>query len=278
MKNKSSIITLIVVLSILAIGVIGLLVMLLTNNITFHGLFGNVNFSTSKTIIHDEYYENKYNLIDINNSLGDIYLFNSEDEKIHVVVYGEEDMLSIEDNESLKIKYKGKSCFGFCFNYEAAKIEVYIPTDYDKKIKVENSAGNIKVNDFPSAILDIDSDLGDTKIGNIKELNIVSDAGDIDVNSVNRIKAENNLGDIKIDKVTEYLDIEDDCGDIKIKNIDIKESSRITNNMGDIKIGQTNDIRIESKVSLGEEKVNDSNSKSDIVLDIKNSCGDIEVN
>lgn len=278
MKNKSSIITLIVVLSILAIGVIGLLVMLLTNNIRFHGLFSNINFSTSKTIIHDEYYENRYNLIDINNSLGDIYLFNSEDERIHVVVYGEEDMLSIEDNESLNIKYKGKSCFGFCFNNQAAKIEVYIPTDYDKKIQVENSAGNIKVNDFPSAILDIDSDLGDTKIGNIKELNIVSDAGDIDVNSVNRIKAENNLGDIKIDKVTEYLDIEDDCGDIKIKNIDIKESSRITNNMGDIKIGQTNDIRIESKVSLGKEKVNDSNSKSDIVLDIKNSCGDIEVN
>lgn len=278
MKNKSSIITLIVVLSILAIGVIGLLVMLLTNNIRFHGLFSNINFSTSKTIIHDEYYENRYNLIDINNSLGDIYLFNSEDERIHVVVYGEEDMLSIEDNESLNIKYKGKSCFGFCFNNQAAKIEIYIPTDYDKKIQVENSAGNIKVNDFPSAILDIDSDLGDTKIGNIKELNIVSDAGDIDVNSVNRIKVENNLGDIKIDKVTEYLDIEDDCGDIKIKNIDIKESSRITNNMGDIKIGQTNDIRIESKVSLGEEKVNDSNSKSDIVLDIKNSCGDIEVN
>ena len=48
--------------------------------------------------------------------------------------------------------------------------------------------------------------------------------------------------------------------------------------MGDIKINSTNDIRIDAKVSLGEEKVNNSNYKSDIVLNLENSCGNIEVN
>ena len=97
-----------------------------------------------------------------------------------------------------------------------------------------------------------------------------------DVNKLTEL--EQRIGDIKIDKVNEFLDIKADCGDIKIKYVDIKENSKIENNMGDIKINSTNDIRIDAKVSLGEEKVNNSNYKSGIVLNLENSCGNIEVN
>lgn len=278
MKNRPLIIALIVVLSILTIGVISLLVMLLTNNINFNMFFGKGFYSTSKTIIYDEYYENKYDLININNSLGDVYVLNSGDEKIHVVVYGEEDRLTIKDINNLDISYKAKSCFGFCFNQPSSKIEVYLPSTYDKDINIENNAGDIEIDNFKNASLTINSDLGDTNIGIVKTLDINSHAGDIEVDSVNRIKAKNNLGDIKINKVNEYLDIDASCGDIKIKLVDIKENSRINNSLGDIEVNHTNDIRIDSKVSLGEEKISNNNYKSDIVLKIDNSCGDIEVN
>lgn len=278
MKNKSLIITLIVILSILTIGVIGLLVMLLSNKVNFNIFFGRGLYSTSKTIIHDEYYENEYDLIEIDNSLGDVYVLNSKDERIHVVVYGEEDQLTIRDNNSLDISYKAKSCFGFCFNQPSSKIEVYLPSTYDKDINIENNAGDIEIDSFKNASLTINSDLGDANIGTIKFLEINSHAGDIDVDTVNRIKAVNNLGDIKIVKVTEYLDLDAKCGDIKIESVDIKENSRINNSLGDIEVNRTNDIRIDAKVSLGDEKIRNNNYKSDIILDINNSCGDIEVN
>lgn len=278
MKNKPLIITLIVILSILTIGVVSLLVLLLNNSTSINKFFSNGFYSTSETIIHDQYYENKYDLIDIKNSLGDIFILNSEDEKIHVVVYGDKNQLTIRDSNNLKIDYKSKPCFGFCFNQPSSKVEIYLPSTYDKEINIENKTGDIKIEDFKEAILIVDSDLGDTDIGTVKSLEITSHAGDIEVNKVNRIKAINNLGDINIDKVNEFLDIKADCGDIKIKYVDIKENSKIENNMGDIKINSTNDIRIDAKVSLGEEKVNNSNYKSDIVLNLENSCGNIEVN
>lgn len=278
MKNKPLIITLIIILSILAIGVIGLLVVLLTNGTKFNRFF-NINFNfTSKTIIHDEYYENNFELIDIKNSLGDVYFLNSNDERVHVVIYGEEDQLSIRSDNSLTIDYKTKSCFGFCFNQPLSKIEVYVPSSYDKVVKIDNKAGDIKVDDFVSATFKINSDLGDSTIGSIKSLDIVSHAGDIEVDTVERIKAENNLGDIKISRVNEYLDIENNCGDTKIGYIDVKENSRIDSDLGDVEIKHTNDIRIISKVSLGDNRIYNSNKNSNITLDIDNSCGDVKVN
>lgn len=278
MKNKPLIITLIIILSILAIGVIGLLVILLTNGAKFNRFF-NINLNNiSKTIIHDEYYENNFELIDIKDSLGDVYFLNSNDERVHVVVYGEEEQLSIRSDDNLTIDYKTKSCFGFCFNQPSSKIEVYVPSTYDKVVRIDNKAGDIKVDDFISATFKINSDLGDSNIGSVKSLDIVSHAGDIDVDTVDRIKAENNLGDIKIFRVNEYLDIENNCGDTEIGYIDIKEDSRIDSDLGDVEIKHTNDIRIISKVSLGDNRVNNSNKNSNITLDIDNSCGDVKVN
>lgn len=278
MKNRPLIITLIIILSILAIGVIGLLVVLLTNGANFNKFFYNSFNSTSKTIIHDKYYENSFDLIDIKNSLGSVYFLNSTDERIHVVVYGEEELLSIRDDNNLSINYKAKSCFGFCFNQPSSKIEVYVPSNYDKLVKIDNKAGDIKVDDFVSATLKANSDLGDTNIGSVKSLDIVSHAGDIDINTVERLKAKSNLGDITIFKVNEFLDIKSDCGDTEIGYIDIKEYSRIDSNLGDVEIKHTNDIKIFSNINLGDRKINNSNNNSNIVLEINSSCGDIEVN
>ncbi len=275
-NNRTLIITLIIILSILAISVIGFLILLLTNKFSFYNF---VNFNQySDTIIHDEYYDNKFELIDIKNSLGDINIISSEDDQIHVVVYGEEELFSINEDSALSITYKAKSCIGFCFNQPSSKIDLYVPSDYDKKIKIESKAGDIKVSDFELANFDIESDLGDTNIGIVDSLNIIVHAGDMDVDTVKTIEAENDLGDITITKIKEYFDIRNNCGDIEINDVNITKNSKIYNALGDITVKHTNDINIEASVKLGDMDINKNNSKSDIQLEIENRCGDIEVN
>ena len=52
----------------------------------------------------------------------------------------------------------------------------------------------------------------------------------------------------------------------------------INSDLGDIKIEETNDIYIETDVSLGDAKVNNNNRHSEIILSIENNLGDIKVN
>lgn len=276
MKNKPLIITLIVILSVLTVAVIGFLIALLTNKFNFN--FGLDFNHYSDTIILDEYYENKYSLINIKNSLGDVNIIDSEDNKIHIVVYGEEDLLSINEGSSLDIEYQAKACFGFCFNQPSSRIEISIPKDYKEKIKIKSNAGDIDIADFELANIKIEADLGDVKIGNVNDLNITVHAGELDVNRVNRITAKNDLGDLTINHVSEFLDITSNCGDIDISNAMITEDSKLYNALGDITIKNTSDINIDSEVKLGDNNIRKNNSKSDIKLDIENKCGDVEVN
>ena len=74
------------------------------------------------------------------------------------------------------------------------------------------------------------------------------------------------------------MQIKEDCGDVKIDSLNLKENSSIHNSYGDIKIGSTNEIYINAKTSLGDTKINNNYQKSYVTLTIDNSCGDIRVN
>ena len=104
-----------------------------------------------------------------------------------------------------------------------------------------------------------------------------SSCGDIEIGTVNDAKVKNNYGDITIRNINNYMNIEADCGDIEIENVNINKNSYIKNSLGNIEIAHTNDIHIDAKTDLGDTSVND-NYKADITLTIKNNCGDIEVN
>lgn len=278
-NNRSLIITLIVVLSILVLGIFSLLIFLLTNGNALTNLSHWNVLSPSKELIFDSYYDNHFSSIEVENNLGDINLINSTDDRIHVVVYGDDDdKLTVTDNGTLEIIYNEKPCFGLCFNQRSSKIEISIPASYDKKIVIDNNAGDINIADFSLATFKITSDLGDTNVGTVKDADITNHAGDIEISSVNRIKAINNLGEVSINKVNEYAEIENDCGDIEIKEFNITENSKITNNLGDIEIHHTNKIRIDAKTKLGDNKINQNFYDSDIILEIEDNCGDIEVN
>ena len=253
MINKKSKVIFICILVFIALFWLGVILFIINiKNIFDYGI--------SKELVVNEIYEKGFDKININSGAGVINIKNSTDGKIKLLVYGNEDKITVKDDKNLDINIKGKKCYIFCFRVKVAKVELYLPNDYDKEIHIKNKFGDIKVGSFENGEFDIRSEFGDTKI-----------------EEVNKLFVDGNFGDIRINKINGSFNISNDFGDIRIKSIDIKDTSKINGNFGDIRIGSTNEIYISAKTDFGDVKINKNYRKSDIVLKINNDFGDIRV-
>ena len=294
MKNKKWIITLIILLSIIMIALSIFYIGLLQNGFKFKGF--RMGLQSSSELILDNTYEEKFNNIVIDATTSEIFIKRSDTENIKAVIYGEREYTDVTtSNETLNIQIKEKNCIGFCFNQKSAKVEIYLPKEYDGKIDIKNDYGDISIDEFLNANIDVEEDCGDVKIlgGNIikvdnnygdieiEEANVLTvdeDCGDVDITKTNDATVKNSYGDIKIESVNNYLHLENDCGDIELNNINLKKDSYIKDDYGDIEIGNTNEIFMDARTDLGKVKIKKNYNKSDITLKIENDCGDIEVN
>lgn len=294
MKNKKLTIFLIVILSIISIALIVFMIGLINGNFKF--LNFKFNYKVSNELVLDEVYDNEFNDISILSNASDIYIKQSSDEYIRVIIYGEKENTSVENqNEKLSIVSKQKSCTGFCFNNTIAKVEVYIPKEYENSIEINNQYGDIRIDEFSNANIDIDEDCGDVTVISGKKVSIDNNFGDITLDKADSadikesagnvkigdvfdITVNNAYGDIEINRVNNYLNLSNDCGDIKVRSIVLNKNSYIENNFGDIKIESTNEIYINAQTNLGDVKINNNYQKSDITLTIKNDLGDITIN
>ncbi len=262
MKNKGWIIAMIIFWIILIIFLIAFLSYVILNNTNIP--IGIYNTSNNSEIICNENYDLELiNNIEILVSAGKLKIEeNTDDQKVKVLVYGEQNRqidVSV-DNGKLKIDNTKSKRVVFSFNNHIDEITVYLPRNYNKEINVKSDYGNVDMIDLENATINIEESCGDINLGKVKNLQIDSDYGSIDV-----------------DTVLNKLDIEIDCGDLKIKNIELKENSKIKNDLGDVKIGNTNDIYIDANVDLGEYKINKNNRYAESTLKIDVNCGDIKV-
>ncbi len=262
MKNKGWIIAMIIFWIILIIFLIAFLSYVILNNTNIP--IGIYNTSNNSEIICNENYDLEFiNNIEILVSAGKLKIEeNTDDQKVKVLVYGEQNRqidVSV-DNGKLKIDNTKSKRVVFSFNNHIDEITVYLPRNYNKEINVKSDYGNVDMIDLENATINIEESCGDINLGKVKNLQIDSDYGSIDV-----------------DTVLNKLDIEIDCGDLKIKNIELKENSKIKNDLGDVKIGNTNDIYIDANVDLGEYKINKNNRYAESTLKIDVNCGDIKV-
>ena len=294
MKNRKGLITLIIVLSVMMIALSIFFVDLLQNGFKFKGF--KMGLQSSKVLVLDKTYEEKFNNIVIEATTSEIFVKKAETENIKAVIYGEKDYTKVQATfDTLKIKINEKNCIGFCFNQKLAKVEIYLPEDFSGNIEIRNDYGDITIEEFLKANIQIEEDSGDIKIlgGNIIKVDnnygdieieranratINEDCGDVKIANINDITVKNNYGDIKIKAVNNYLYLENDCGDIKLDNINLKKDSYIKDDYGDIEIGKTNELFIEAKTDLGKVKIKNNYKKADITLKIENDCGDIKVN
>lgn len=255
MENKGLIITMIILLSIIVIVLIVFLCFAISGKPIFFG-------RNNELLLDNTYEAEKIENIEVLAEASNIKFEESTENKIRVVVYGDNrDKLDIETSETeIKINHKMKKVNFFGINNTSGEIKIYVPKEYDKNIVTKLNYGNIKICDLENASIEIESDCGDIEAGKIKN-----------------IESNNNLGNTKIKAVLNKLEIESDCGDVKIEEINLQEDSKIINNLGNIKIGKTNEIFIDATVDLGNIKINKNNREASVVLKIENDCGDIKV-
>lgn len=254
MQNKGVIIFFIIVLLIICIILITFMCLVISGKTK---MFFIGRESTSLVI--DEVYDMSFNEIKIALETGNIEIKETADTKMIIKVYGNKEEITLSaDNAELYLNVSSKK--KFIFGRELTKVEIYLPENYDKNLYIKSNYGDINLGEFPEAIMEIEAD-----------------CGDINVDATKKAVISNAYGDIFIKNILDSFEIKNNCGDIEIKKIDMKSNSSVSADLGDIKIGETNEIFIDAKTDLGDVKINNNYQKADVTLKIENDCGDIKV-
>ena len=264
MKNKGTIITLIILLSIIVLALVIFLVSYLNGGLNFKNGVFRIGTKSSNVIFDKQFDLEEINNIEIKQDAGDVIFKESTNNYIQVILYGEnENDVQVNTNEGiLNIDYTHKNRFAFFnFGVKANDIIIYIPANYSNDIKVTNDYGKCEITDLENASLDIDCDAGNVKLGKIKNATIKCD-----------------YGNIEIKEILNKCNIKADCGNIQVDTISIKENSSIKADLGNIDIKNTNDIYIDADVDLGKTNINKNNRNAEITLKINCDCGNVTIN
>lgn len=265
MKKKSNIMIIfaIILLAIVAILLITFLVVAISGKTGFN--LGIVHFGTGENelIVSRTFESVNIKRIDIKENAGEIIFKESPDQNITVEVYGDDDnVVDITLNDyTLNIDYtKQKKIALINFGTTNNDIIVYVPSNHEVAISIENDYGACKMMDLENAEINIDCDAGDVKIGKIKNATIKCD-----------------FGNIEIDEILNKCDLEANCGNININRISVFEDSEIYVDLGNVEINETNDIYINGICDMGSVEVNNNNRNSEIELKIEVDTGNIKV-
>lgn len=277
MKNKSVIIVLIVILSCMVILLTGGFIFLLNNNFNF-----NLNFNASdiklieSTDIESNSIDNiklySYNAdIEIKESDNDIRVeYYSNSEKNPKIIKNDNEIILDERNYDM-------SCFGFCFINR--RVVLYIPSDYDGKFDIETVSGDIYSNINIVNDISMTTTSGDIELLEVNDISVVTTSGDIKVSKTNKISAVTTSGDVTINRVNERVSVKTTSGDIILKNLDIKDNSSVETASGDVSINNNiSNCYVETSTTSGDTNISKSDRKSDLILKIKTTSGDITVN
>ena len=168
MRNKTGIIILLILLSIIIFSLTMFLVSYLCggeNTMIGWGIKSkNIIFNKSYTLeeIQD---------IDIKQDMGDIIFKETSSDKIEVIIYGEnEDDVDVNLNyDKLLIDYHRKNRFFFFnFGFTKSNIIVYLPEKYDRSISIQNDLGNCEIANLENVSIDVNCNAGDVKVGRVR--------------------------------------------------------------------------------------------------------------
>lgn len=291
--NKGLTVTLIVLLSILLAGVVGVMIFLFKGDINFNNFI--VAFGESKTLVEEKEIVNIKKL-NIEANRADVIIEPKEENTfIKVELYSDyaEEYEITEKDDEIKVVLKDEKFVGI--NTKGSRVKIYVPTTYDKDIKVVNKTGDIKIGKLSESNIDISLTTGDIAVKEAKDIiaslttgdveitsankaTITGTTGDIDVDDINMIKVKLTTGDITLGDVNASLDLQSTTGDIEITNANLTKNSSIKSGTGDVKIKKTSNCYIDAKTKIGDTKVNNNDRKSDNVLTITSRVGDIRVN
>lgn len=266
-KSKSLSIFLIVLLSIAGLTVIGFFALAITRPLPSFGFhFNSSNSNYYNNLVASETYDaTVFNTLHINQKYGDIEINSvpaTEDAKISVSAYAKESRyVEFADSDStINLESKTPDCHFLCFNQNGVKFVVSVPENYAGTFNLYNDYGETKIGNFKEAIIIAESDYGNIEVGEAKVAKLTLDAGNAKVGACyGKIEIENDMGNVEID----YLDL--------------KENSSIVLDMGNVEIHSVGNVRVISKVDLGNSDVQNSSSDAPVVLTIENDMGNVTV-
>ena len=291
--SKGVAITLIVILSVLALALTGGFIFLLRGNFDF----SNFNFSFSgysDNIIEKKTFESVEE-INVDISSLDLFVEESQDETVIVELYSSKELDHKFEIEEGKLNLFAKNSFNFGFLSKTPKLIVKVPKDYsnifavDSKVgdvhiaslenlkpTIKSSVGDVKITRVEEATVEVGT--GDVKVDDIKTLTVKQGTGDTKVQTVESISVDAHTGDVKIQDVKNKMSISNTTGDIKIQNATINEDSNISNKTGDIKVQSLTGAYIEATNNVGDIKVNNNDRKLELTCTMHTNTGDIRVN
>lgn len=270
---KNSTIILIVILSVMAILITALLVFLLVDNRNFSFMF-----NSKTTLLLDEVYEENVNKIEVDVISADVHVKEAEDENIRVIAYGKEKetVESTIENGTLSIRRTGNHfCFGFCFGKE--EVTVYIPRDRKVDFDVKTVSGDVDAASFKNSNVDIKTTSGDIKVVEVSQVKLKSVSGDIHLDKGSNIEITTTSGDLRLNHVLKSIQAKSVSGEIQIGNLEIENNSSIHTTSGDVTIGTSNDLYIETSTLSGDVNISNNNRFASTTLKIETTSGDIRV-
>ena len=261
MNSKNVIITLIIVLSLFAIGLTSVMIMVIRNSSNFNFVF-SLRGSKAKLVESTEYDTDMIDGINVSTYSTDIEIRNSNDKiKIEYYSSSEKNPKIMMENRVVIIDEKEDevSCVGICDTNR--KVVIYLPTSYTGSMDFVTKSG-----DIDSRIL-------------LKNASINTASGDIELKEVNNITIKTVSGDIEIYSVENFINAKTTSGDIEIQNFNIEKNSILESVSGDIEI--SNNIcncYVDAHTVTGDIHLNKSDRRSELEVKIKTTSGDIDVN
>ena len=275
MNNALNIVR-VVLLSIIAIALIFILIVLLNGKVNIKGF----TLYEKTELVYEENYNEEVNNLSIYTTGNDVIIEEKEQETINVKVYDRKDTqpeVYVKDN-TLVIKNKKDISIGISFGIlGSSKIVITVPKNNTYNLKVEGTSSDTK-SSINLKNVDIKVISGDVNLKDTLDTTIKNVSGDVELGSTNELSISTKSGDINVASVNSKLTIETISGDVNIANLLLDSDSSIKVTSGDVTIGKTNDIYINTSIVSGNVKVNRNNRHAKNELSIKTTSGDIKVN
>ena len=279
MNNRNILISLIVALTIICVSlVVGMVILI--NNKSFDFRFG-FDFGSVKLNLIDSFEEegNSISKLDFNLYSTDVEIKESNTDNLKIEYYSnkEEEKLIKKENSIVFIDENENNvfCIGICNNRR--KVVVYVPSSYIGSYDIKTNSGDVKSNiNIMDNDIQIETKSGDVYLKDINTINIITISGDVKINKVNKIDLNTISGDIEIKEINKYINLNTISGDVLIKDLDIVSDSYMHTISGDIMIdNNVSDCYIEVKTISGSNRISKNNRKSDLVLKVETTSGDI---
>lgn len=305
---KGIYITLITIMSVLAIALVSLLGFAIYNGGEFMA-FGHVE-RIEKNIQKDEKFKvENIEKLEFSFVSADAYVYTTDEEEVRVIQYSNKELKqdrlyqSHLSNQTLSIEEKAKIHFGFFMNTNII-YEIFIPKNYCEKINIKTVSGDIIIEDnLCSSNLTIESTSGDIESTNTLEAttNIKTVSGDVDLENIkgettikttsgdvkaNTIEGNTSIhtvsGDMRIYSLLGSVSLETTSGDAKISHLELQQDSKIKTVSGEVDLTLENtNCEVRTKTTSGDVHLPNGSSligdKVDYILEIKTTSGDITI-